>query len=287
MNHRCFPSSLFPLPIIFVLQVMLGIPYSLGIPEAYNNCRDAHFKCGNISAGYPFSGDRIPHFCGHPGLQLYCENGIATIKIVNVRYQVLTINPGSQTLRIARQDLIKNNLCNPKFQNSSLDYKLFDLANARDYANVTLLYDCSNLTQTQLGNSNSSVNRSTGYNDWVLRNVNGSESCSTGVTVPILRSSLEVKLNYSSLLGGLQEGFEVKWKEDSQVCQKCKDTGGVCGFGVTNQTNCYCPNETNPLDEMKECPRQAYVFGKVISLPLCNVSNRKSQLLKSGIFCWR
>ncbi|XWS30743.1 hypothetical protein CRYUN_Cryun23aG0015200 [Craigia yunnanensis] len=258
MNHRRFPSSLFPLPIIFVLQVMLGIPHSLGIPEAYNNCRGAQFKCGNIFAEYPFSGDGIPHFCGHPGLPLDCENGTATIKIVNVRYQVLAINPGRQTLRIARQDLIKNDLCNPKFQNSTLDYKLFDFANARDYANVTLLYDCSNLTETHLGNSSYSVNRSTGYNDWVLRKVDGYVSCSTRVTVPILRSSLEAKLNYSSLLGGLQKGFEVKWKEDSQVCQKCKDTGGVCGFGDRNQTNCHCPNEKKPSHEMTECSRPGF-----------------------------
>ena len=260
MNHRRFPSSLFPLPIIFVLQVMLGIPHSLGIPEAYNNCSNAQFRCGRISVGYPFSGDGIPHFCGHPGLQLDCKNDTATIEIVNVRYQVLDIYPDRQTLRIARQDLIKNDLCNPKFQNSTLDYKVFDFPNARNYANVTLLFDCSNLTQTHLGNSNSSVNRSTGHNDWVLQKVVGSVSCATRVTVPILRSSLEVNLNYSSLLGGLQKGFEVKWKEDNQVCHKCMHTGGACGFGNTSQTICYCPNEKNPSDEITECPRPGMHF---------------------------
>ncbi|XWS30742.1 hypothetical protein CRYUN_Cryun23aG0015100 [Craigia yunnanensis] len=257
MKDRRFPSSLFPLHIIFVLQVVLGIPQSLGIPEAYNNCRDAQFKCGNISAGYPFFGHGRPDFCGHPGLQLYCENDTPTIEIINIRYQVLDIHPDRQTLRIARQDLMKNDLCSPKFQNSTLDYKLFDFANALDYANVTLLYACSNLTQTHLGSSNYSVNISTSYND---PEVVGSVSCSTRVTVPILRSSLEVKVTHSSLLGGLQEGFEVKWKEDSQVCQKCKNTGGACGFGITNQTNCYCPNEKKSFGRNHRMPSSRYAL---------------------------
>ncbi|XWS30745.1 hypothetical protein CRYUN_Cryun23aG0015400 [Craigia yunnanensis] len=255
MNHRRSPSSFFPLPIIFVLQVMLGIPHSLGSPELYEGCRDAQFKCGNISAGYPFSGDGIPPFCGHPDLQLDCENDTPIIEIVNVRYQVLDIHPDRQTLWIARLDFIKNDLCNPEFPNSTLDYEPFDFAYTLDYAKVTLLYNCSNLTQTPLGHLNCNVNRAAGYNVWVLSEVVESVSCSARVTVPILRSSWKAILDYSSLRGGLQEGFEVKWKEDRHLCQMCNETGGECRFNWVNETICYCPNANEKWDEKTGCTR--------------------------------
>ncbi|XWS75498.1 hypothetical protein CRYUN_Cryun01aG0094200 [Craigia yunnanensis] len=253
MNQRRFPSSLFPLPIIFVLQVMLGIPQSLGNPEFFKACRDAQFICGNISAEFPFPGPSIPSDCGHPVLKLDSKNHTPIIEINNVRYQVLDIHPDRQTLRIARLDIYNIGLCNLEFQNSALDYKLFDFVNASDYANVTLVYGCPNLAQTLPGHSNCKVHRA-GYEDvWVVPEVIGSVPCSARVTVPIVRSSLAGICNYSLLLEGLKEGFEVKWKQDSQVCQKCKGTGGVCGFGFAYKTICFC---TNPhiLEEQTECP---------------------------------
>ncbi|MBA0653341.1 hypothetical protein Goklo_020529 [Gossypium klotzschianum] len=49
--------------------------------QLYEKCRDAVFKCGNISIGYPFSGgDREPE-CGHPNLELRCDDFTNTTKI--------------------------------------------------------------------------------------------------------------------------------------------------------------------------------------------------------------
>ncbi|XWS30730.1 hypothetical protein CRYUN_Cryun23aG0013500 [Craigia yunnanensis] len=255
MNHRRFPSSLFPLPIIFVLQVMLGIPHSLCSPEAYKDCRDTQFECGNISAGYPFTRhDGSFPYCGYPSLQLNCENDTSIIEIVDERYQVLDIHPDRQTLRIARKEFIENDLCNQEFQNSTLDSELFDFVNAPGCANVTLLYGCANSIQTFLGHFNCSLNRA-GYKDfWVVSEDMDYVPCSGSVTVPILQSTVE-NFNYSLLVRDLQEGFEVKWKQYSQVCRKCEETGGACGVGSANQTICYCPNEKNPLDEKAGCTR--------------------------------
>ncbi|XWS75492.1 hypothetical protein CRYUN_Cryun01aG0093500 [Craigia yunnanensis] len=257
MNHRRFPSSLFPLPIIFVLQVMLGFPQSLGNLVCYKACRDAQFICGSISAGYPFSGPGIPLGCGHPGLQLECENDTPTIYIVDSRYQVLDINPDRQTLRVMKRNLINNDFCDQTNAYSSLDYStrdygLFDFVNGSCYANVTLLYDCHNLTQTFLEHLNCSIDIYDFPDVWVVSEVIGSVPCSYSVTVPIVPSSLAGIRNYSSIPEDL-EGFEVKWKQDSQECQKCKETGGACGFGSTNQTICFCAN-THILEELTECP---------------------------------
>ncbi|XVF71599.1 hypothetical protein PTKIN_Ptkin12aG0051500 [Pterospermum kingtungense] len=254
-HHHRFPSSpFFPLSIIFLLQVTLEIPLSLGNTSDYEACRDAQFECGNITAGYPFSGNGIPSFCGHPDLQLDCEyaTNSTTINIGDVRYEVLDILPDGQTLKIARQDLIKTDSCYPEFQNSDLDFGLFELVYASAYANVTLLYGCKNFTQTSLGHLNCTGNGDRYKDVWLVSEVNGSVPCSSSVTVPILRSSWAGTLNYSLLIGVLKEGFEVKWKADSQLCQICKETGGACGFNVENRTTCYCPNPT-PGEATKEC----------------------------------
>ncbi|XP_022771996.1 LEAF RUST 10 DISEASE-RESISTANCE LOCUS RECEPTOR-LIKE PROTEIN KINASE-like 2.4 isoform X2 [Durio zibethinus] len=272
MNPRRFPSSLFPLLIIFVFQVKLGIPQSLGYPDRYTECRNPQFKCGNISAGYPFSGDGIPSFCGHPGLQLDCENDTPTIEIVNVKYQVLAIHTESQTIRIARQDFIKNNLCDPEFPNSILDNKLFDFIHAPGFAHVTLLYDCLHVIQTNLGHFNCSVNRKNYRNVWVVpAEFNSSVPCSANVTVPVLRSPLAKNFDYLLLLGELNEGFEVKWKLDSIACSKCIGTGGACGFGFNSQTICLCPNATNPWAEIPECPHGKGLAVAVTIAMVCTI----------------
>ena len=238
---------------------MLGIPQSLGNLEFYKACCNAQFICGNISAGFPFSGPGIPPDCGHPGLQLDCKNDTPTIEIYYVRYQVLDIHP--DPLRIARQEIYIISLCKPEFQNSVLDYKLFDFVNASGYANVTLLYGCLNLTQTLHFNYSANIH---GYKDvWVVSEGISSVSCPANVKVPIVRSFLAGIFNYLLLLEGSKVGFEVKWKQDRQVCQKFKRTGGACGFDPANQTTCFCPN-ANFLEELTECPPGTPATGYLI-----------------------
>ncbi|KAK6279789.1 hypothetical protein POUND7_020056 [Theobroma cacao] len=148
MHCRRFLPSLFPLPFFLLLLVIVRIPQSLGNPDGYNACRDARFKCGRISVGYPFSGDGIPVYCGHPRLQLHCEERTATIEILDVRYQVLHIYEEKQILRIARQDFL-NDFCHPHIKSSALDSSLF--AKTRDCVDVTLLYDCPSVIPSNIG----------------------------------------------------------------------------------------------------------------------------------------
>ncbi|XVF71603.1 hypothetical protein PTKIN_Ptkin12aG0051900 [Pterospermum kingtungense] len=261
-HHHLLPSSLFPVSFLFIIQVMIVIPLSLGDLEAYKACRDAQFRCGKITAGYPFSGDGIPLGCGHPDLQLLCENGTTTIEIVNARYQVLDILPPdgqTQTLRIriARQDHVNNDLCNPGFQNSSLDYGPFELVNASGYANATLLYGCQNFIQTSLGHFNCSGNGDRYKDFWVVSGVNPSSSCSASISLPIKLGSFgtEMPNNYSFLLRDLKQGVYLKWKHDSRECETCNRTGGACAFNFENQTTCYCPDATDLLEGTTECRR--------------------------------
>ncbi|XVE72118.1 hypothetical protein DITRI_Ditri11bG0012700 [Diplodiscus trichospermus] len=200
---------------------MLAIPRSLGDPELYEDCRDRSFNCGSISAGYPFSGDGIPDYCGYPGPYLYCDGNrkITTIEIDYVRYQVLELHQDDQTLTIARQDLNQNDLC--RFMNSPLDNELFDFVYAPGYANVTLLYGCPKSIEPSIPYFNCTANRKDYKDVWVACGRNGSVGCSSNITVPILQSSLPGGILSDFLLEGWKKGFEVKLKQDiAQVCEK-------------------------------------------------------------------
>ncbi|XP_017974878.1 PREDICTED: LEAF RUST 10 DISEASE-RESISTANCE LOCUS RECEPTOR-LIKE PROTEIN KINASE-like 2.4 isoform X3 [Theobroma cacao] len=251
MHCRRFLPSLFPLPFFLLLLVIVRIPQSLGNPDGYSACRDPRFECGGISIGYPFSGDGIPPGCGHPGLQLYCENNIVTIEILDVRYQVLHIYEEKQILRIARKDFMTD-FCHPQFESSALDSSLF--AKTRDCVDVTLLYDCPSVIPSNIGRY--TCNKDSGSRKDVsiilLPAVDPGE-CASNITVPIPQTSLQgIGNNSSRLEEALKGGFEVQWKLDSKGCQKCRDTGGTCFFDLQNQPNCYCPNDTGL--SLKECP---------------------------------
>ncbi|KAL4353476.1 hypothetical protein GQ457_06G026580 [Hibiscus cannabinus] len=252
------PFLLFSLLFLF--------PVSHSNPELlFENCRDAVFECGEISIGYPFFGGDRQWGCGHPGLKLRCDDDTdtATIDIRGVKYKVKSIDHERQTLRIAMEDFLKDGFCRSQtpIQDSIIDFELFDLAPG--YSNVTLFYDCPSSSS-----SSSSVPYSPPCNDSYYQNVSvitddfRVEGCSANVTFPISKEKIPFH-NVFDLLQSLGEtletGFEVKWKEDTQACLNCIDSGGGCGFNITNnQTTCFCsfgfaisvesPNQCRPLD---------------------------------------
>ncbi|XVE72114.1 hypothetical protein DITRI_Ditri11bG0012300 [Diplodiscus trichospermus] len=258
MNHRRFPSSLFPLSTIFLaLQVMLRIPQSSGNPYLTDGCLEKRFICGNIYAGYPFSGDGIPAGCRHPGPHLYCENKInTTTEIGDGRYQVLNISLDGETvvLKLAREDWNKSDLCDNEFQNSFFDYELFDIVRPDDYAYVSLFYGCPNLIEKSIPPFNCGENGN-GKDIWVVRGKVDPSQCSTVITIPILKSSLPRISNPSFLLEVLKIVFEVKWKERG-VCEKCERTGGTCSHPLSSapMSICNCPDPNYSWDEMTGCP---------------------------------
>ncbi|KAA3474575.1 LEAF RUST 10 DISEASE-RESISTANCE LOCUS RECEPTOR-LIKE PROTEIN KINASE-like 2.4 [Gossypium australe] len=269
MIYHCFSSSLPDLPLLLYFSlffIIFGFPLSLSDHDLYQNCRDAVFKCGNISTGFPFFGGQRAMECGRLGLELRCDNkNTTTIVISDIEYRVLAIHRDRHILRIARQDLIKyDGLCSPQIiptRNSVLDSELF--SPGLGYANVTLFYDCQSSISSRstlgffpcdnAGSTYSNVSVAT-------RNNIRPKRCSANVTVPILRSSLEGSLN--SLLGlkeALKRGVEVQWYwKDSEACGKCNDSGGACGFfgPAENQTVfCYCPFMFDNTHDDGQCIR--------------------------------
>ncbi|EOY04126.1 Kinase superfamily protein isoform 2 [Theobroma cacao] len=218
MHCRRFLPSLFPLSFFLVLLVIVRIPQSLGNPDGYRACRDPRFECGGISIGYPFSGDGIPPGCGHPGLQLYCENNIVTIEILDVIYQVLRIGEDNQTLQIARKDFMTD-FCHPQFESSAFDSTLFNIFPG--YTNVALFYDCTSAIPHSLGSYDCNGSHK---NVSIIPPAFIREVCARNITVPISETSLRRIANSASLLEeALKTGFEVELnvslKVDSKACQ--------------------------------------------------------------------
>ncbi|XP_016702326.2 LEAF RUST 10 DISEASE-RESISTANCEUS RECEPTOR-LIKE PROTEIN KINASE-like 2.4 [Gossypium hirsutum] len=205
--------------------------------QLYEKCRDAVFKCGDISIGYPFSGgDRDPE-CGHPGLELHCEvfTNTTKIEIVGVKYEVLDIRHENQILRIARKDFIKNGSCHPQIpiQDSILNSEPFVLGSGN--TNLTMSYDCQSSSSLGIFPCDSS-----NYNNVSITTNNiRPDGCSANVRVPILQSSWERLRNDSlDLEEALETGFEVQWKEDAEACRKCNVRGSVVGV-VSISTICF------------------------------------------------
>ncbi|MFQ6668832.1 hypothetical protein Gotur_034331 [Gossypium turneri] len=265
MISPSFSSSLpLPLPLFCLLFIMLGIPVSLTAPwyeREFKNCLNGTFKCGNITAGFPFHGGDRHEECGHPDLELQCDVDITTMEIQGVGYRVLEILPDRQILRISSEEVIKKGNCLPPFPDV-LDSPVF--TPGPGFASVTLFYDCLSPISPDLL-SFARCNKNDGYsNDYgnvsvAIANNNSihPERCSHSVNVSILQTSLESLRNHpSDWKGALKTGFEVQWRKNySEACWNCNSSGGACGFYTDDETifHCYCPPGNFSWPEGKEC----------------------------------
>ncbi|KAK8502290.1 hypothetical protein V6N12_002011 [Hibiscus sabdariffa] len=56
----------------------------------------------------------------------------------------------------------------------------------------------------------------------------------------------------------MEEGFQVKWKENTEACRKCNASGGACGFDSFGRPLCYCPQ----YQSHDECGHRDHVRSK-------------------------
>ncbi|EOA35491.1 hypothetical protein CARUB_v10020699mg [Capsella rubella] len=202
------------------------------------------FQCGNITAGFPFSGGNRHKDCGHPLLQLHCnKNNITTLSISNQKYSVLHIDQTSNTLTLTKPDLI-GSFCSSVFTNTTLPPETFELSPT--YKSVNVFYQCSSLppdlssyTCPKIGPI--SVSETT---------VKTPESCRSSFTVKVPTSfvTTEKELNVTNLESVLRKGFEVKVVAiNDNVCQECLSSHGRCHVFneyLTPGVKCHPPKES-------------------------------------------
>ncbi|KAL1192382.1 LEAF RUST 10 DISEASE-RESISTANCE LOCUS RECEPTOR-LIKE PROTEIN KINASE-like 1.4 [Cardamine amara subsp. amara] len=192
----------------------------------------AQFRCGNITAGFPFSGGNRPQICGHSLLELHCFNDHTSIIISNHFYNVHHIDQTSNTLRITRAEL-QGSFCNATFTAATLPPEIFELLPA--YKNLNVFYLCD----PKLLYSPSYTCRGRGLVS-VSQNLDNQNSCQGSFKINVPKSYVpeEKELSLTHLESALKEGFEVKVKIDEKACQKCLSSQGICAFENTKQICC-------------------------------------------------
>lgn len=221
--------------IVKLLILIVFGECSSNADEFYGTCEDS-FSCGNISGfGYPFRRLQDPAYCGYPGFELNCdEQNLTTIDITNMTYQILTVDPTSQILRIVREDMI-GSTCPKELVNTTIDYNLFGYTPG--YMNISFLFGCP-ASSNSMGMGSISCDNNGGSPVFLLPGIQVPESCETSIIVP----SPDRYVNPTELGPVLQQGFEVWWKMGAWPCTDCTRSGGQCIYNnYTRLTTCACP----------------------------------------------
>ncbi|GLU01595.1 hypothetical protein SLE2022_188970 [Rubroshorea leprosula] len=242
-----FKNMNYFLLFVMILLVLSKTPLSSSNAEWYRICGN-QFKCGNVSAGFPFwGGDQRPRECGHPGLQLHCENdNTAILEISGVRYQVLQFHQEAKRLKIARESGICPNI--------TLDATLFF---SPGYVNLTLLNDCS---AVHFPHEHFSCNLNGVKSRKVYILLPGSPvptGCSANATVVVPKPFPTGEDLWQEIAQALIDGFEVEWRVDDEgYCQKCIASKGNCGINPWNETEtvCYCQEQSSSEQECLPLP---------------------------------
>ncbi|ESR55845.1 hypothetical protein CICLE_v10024395mg [Citrus x clementina] len=204
------------------------------------SCNSSH-SCGDLQdIGYPFWGSNIrPQYCGRQGFELQChDNDYATIRIGHQSFRVLEINNTNPMMRIVIADYIGRD-CLESIRKSSISDPLFNYA--EKVRNLSLFYDCSADSSSQLGKNNYGCTSEGGvvirsfytidnYDDSRLPNL--SNSCSRVIKVPIQPTRPNILyLTEGKLIEALNQGFEVRYVADDMRCSTCtsSQSGGICG----------------------------------------------------------
>ncbi|CAH2065763.1 unnamed protein product [Thlaspi arvense] len=231
------PSSC--LVLFFLFSMFHHLPCTSSQQEL-GGC-ESQFHCGNITAGFPFSGANRPKACGHPSLELHCFNNKASIIISNHLYDVLHIDPKSKTLILDRSEL-RVSFCNATFTAATLPPEIFELSPT--YKNLSVFYLCNpklpyHSSYTCPGKGLISVSQTLDYHN----------SCDDSFTINVPKSFVpeEKELNITNLESALREGFDVKLTIDERACQECSSSHGICSFEDTTQPVSFTDAAVNRL----------------------------------------
>ncbi|XP_031273935.1 LEAF RUST 10 DISEASE-RESISTANCE LOCUS RECEPTOR-LIKE PROTEIN KINASE-like 2.4 [Pistacia vera] len=210
-----------PLLSLVCFVLMVPVKIQLGSSQEYRVC-NLPFRCGNLTVGYPFWGGDRPSACGHPDLQLYCENDMPMMKMNDLSYLVLNVDDKAHSLRIAREDYF-DGICPRRFGNTTLS-PMFNYTN--EYEIRTILYACP-LSASLSGHFTCSFPGAAKKDGYIEEGANGAGACAVGVIVPFPKSLvLQGKENKSVLKRALQDGFEIKWSISGVECEKCIESPG-------------------------------------------------------------
>ncbi|KAG2307428.1 hypothetical protein Bca52824_027176 [Brassica carinata] len=217
---------------LILLSLFYHLPCVPSQKQPTVNC-ETPFQCGNITVGFPFSGEQRSSSCGHPLLKLSCDKSSNTtsISLSDYNYSVLHIDMKKEsiTLRLSRQDF-SGPFCSALFSSSPLPHDL--LQNLPSYKSLTVFYICDTCRHF-LGNFTCPTNNLGS----VVQDSRYDKLCDKrfSVTVPASYVTEEEALNITHLESVLRNGFEAKVNVDEIPCPECLSTGEICGFSISGK----------------------------------------------------
>ncbi|AES80582.1 putative glycerophosphodiester phosphodiesterase, protein kinase RLK-Pelle-LRK10L-2 family [Medicago truncatula] len=244
--HHSSSIVIFFYSIILMISI-INIPKCLCVDNnQYTNCSKT-FNCeSNITnLEYPFWGENRGNYCGvsDPNMKLTCEGKVPKITINFVKYRILEWNNATLRLRVARDDYWSN-ICalSDNHKNSTFNNTFFQ----------------------RYGNTSSKVTLLYNYNTSLPRSV---------VEIPILDTQAAKIATVNDVNQALEKGFELKWTGNYSECQKCVDSGGVCGNDGGIGFKCFCKNGTStttcssplPLSSRSKRDRRLIVIGASVA----------------------
>nr|XP_048328564.1 LEAF RUST 10 DISEASE-RESISTANCE LOCUS RECEPTOR-LIKE PROTEIN KINASE-like 1.3 [Ziziphus jujuba var. spinosa] len=238
MNSRSSSSmSLFRLlSFSWLLLVIIKFPpcWSFDLLKSCSN----RFTCGNVTGvQFPFWGDDRLEGCGYPHLYLHCDKNKPTIEIRGVKYNVLVLDQKNQTLQISRDDF-SNGLCSPTYPNTTFDSQQFEYG--PEFGEITFHYDCPPGLNGVLGFFPCPGGST--HKDGFIGNGPQTMGCNSSLKVGIGRNYFIDTEDWWKMEQALiKEGFKVKYKVNTWLCDGCTKSGGVCGYDwASKQPTCYC-----------------------------------------------
>ncbi|KAJ6861328.1 hypothetical protein NC651_037419 [Populus alba x Populus x berolinensis] len=246
------------LPLTVITIIIIAIPISLCEPdERYLSCSKS-FECGNIqNITYPFWGVNRPQYCGYPGFHLDCSGDAPVIKISEVAYQVLEIKSSYAS----------------NTKNIMLYYGCPTIP-SQFLPTLGLSYQFScNISRTDMVGYYLTRNLSMSATGSFAANISSYlESCNHSVLIPAYESavrSIESHPTAANLTNALHQGFWLQWTANDSLCNKCKFSGGQCGYNTdTSKFTCYCQDQPYATTCKKESYRWEYKLIKAVTLAM-------------------
>ncbi|KAF8030624.1 hypothetical protein BT93_E2917 [Corymbia citriodora subsp. variegata] len=223
--------------LLLLLLLLLPTASSLFAGNSLSNCNRT-FSCGLfVNVSYPFTGGDRPAYCGPPEFHLSCVSDSPELTTGSLTYRVRVLDQMSQSLNLVRTDL-DNDTCLQQYVNTTLNSTIFTFAS--DDENLTLFYECSNLTTIKPQNRFSCEINGIDTENYYSRGSTDpglkASECNASVTVPILQSAVTILSQGRSklqllLVQALMAGFDVNYTNPYEdQCVMCRGIGGECGL---------------------------------------------------------
>ncbi|PWA82600.1 protein kinase-like domain-containing protein [Artemisia annua] len=283
------PLLLF-LPWSFFIITMAAVQTNI---SDFQNCLPS--DCNGLKISYPFwkiDNQTSSQYCGYEGCGINCtilNNGqnrptpmmhfggdsyyvrsLTNTSITLVDYDVSSVFPVQKECPRVKHGIELERLpLNYSSNNLNLSFHFNCTGDVPSFATVIPClnndskWSCINVINPENENHN-----------W------GELACEDEVVTSVLDAVLSNERLGTEFPGALRTGFELHWQITTDDCDKCEDSGGLCGYSNSTEFMCFCSDGTSTRND---CSAYLILVNVIVtaSLILVNVIITASLILTS------